>query len=173
MFKLLFVFLGFCQLVYSKYYYWEATWVNGGASPDGFNRPVIGINGQWPPPVLEADLGEKITITLNNKLGNESTSLHFHGIRQFGSNAMDGAMPATQCPIPPGSLFTYSFTVDEPGTYWYHSHSSQYPDGLRAPLIVRDSKAPWKSKVAKEFTVRTSYPHFECAHVNYRLDHSQ
>jgi iron transport multicopper oxidase len=39
---------------------------------------------------------------------------------------------------------TYEFTLDAPGTYWYHSHSKgQYPDGLRAPIIVEDDSLPW------------------------------
>jgi iron transport multicopper oxidase len=175
MHKSLPIFLGLCQVAVSGVYNWEATWVQ--AAPDGFKRPVIGINGKWPPPPIIANVGEQITVTYVNKLGNESSSLHWHGIHQTGTNQMDGAMPATQCPIPPDGRFTYSFKVDQPGTcfrpeiisrsahqiagsYWWHSHSGQYPDGIRAPLIVKDPNAPWKGKVAKEFTVRfSSSPH--------------
>jgi iron transport multicopper oxidase len=40
---------------------------------------------------------------------------------------------------------TYKFTLDAPGTFWYHSHSKgQYPDGLRAPIIVHDDSLPWE-----------------------------
>lgn len=64
---------------------------------------------------------------------------------------MDGAVGATQCPIPPGSFFTYNFTIDQPGTYWYHSHQiAQYPDGLRGPLIVHDPDSPYKGKYDEE-----------------------
>jgi iron transport multicopper oxidase len=42
---------------------------------------------------------------------------------------------------------TYKFTLDAAGTFWYHSHSSgQYPDGLRAPIIVENPTLPWKYK---------------------------
>ena len=35
--------------------------------------------------------------------------------------------------------------VDQPGTYWYHSHNrGQYPDGLRGPIIVHDNDDPHK-----------------------------
>lgn len=35
--------------------------------------------------------------------------------------------------------------VHQAGTYWYHSHNfGQYPDGLRAPLIVHDVDAPFE-----------------------------
>ena len=47
-------------------------------------------------------------------------------------------MPSVQqCPIAPGSSFTYRFKAELYGTTWYHSHySSQYAGGLHGPLIV-------------------------------------
>jgi iron transport multicopper oxidase len=90
-------------------YNWDITWVT--AAPDGFSRPVIGINGQWPCPPIEATVGDTVVVTLTNQLGNESTGLHFHGIDQKGSNIMDGTTAVTQCSIPPGSTFTYTFKV--------------------------------------------------------------
>jgi iron transport multicopper oxidase len=81
------------------------------AAPDGFSRPVIGINGQWPCPTIKADVGDRILIHVENHLGNESTSIHFHGQFQFGSMTMDGASGVSQCPIPPGGIFTYDFIV--------------------------------------------------------------
>lgn len=88
---------------------WDITWVN--ASPDGYERPVIGINGVWPCPILEATVGDTIIAHVNNKLGNETTGLHWHGITQKGSQEMDGPVAGTQCPIPPGSSVTYKFLV--------------------------------------------------------------
>ena len=86
---------------------------------------------------------------------------------------MDGANQVSQCGIPPGSLFTYTFTVSQysrlnrksrivmhyqvkqAGTFWYHSHyHSQYPDGLRAPFIVSDPDYPYKGQLMKNL----SYP---------------
>jgi iron transport multicopper oxidase len=77
--------LSFFRLAFAGYYQWDITWV-AGASPDGFNRPIIGVNKQWPPPVLQAELGERVTVVICNKLGNQSTSLHWHGFRQFESH---------------------------------------------------------------------------------------
>ncbi|CEJ82224.1 Putative Iron transport multicopper oxidase FET3 [[Torrubiella] hemipterigena] len=126
------------------------TWVR--ANPDGmFERPVIGINGKWPIPTINVTLGDRVVINVNNQLGNQSTSLHFHGLFMNGTNQMDGPSGATQCPIPVGSSFTYNFTVEQPGTYWYHSHTNaQYPDGLRAPFIVNDPKSPYNGKYDHE-----------------------
>lgn len=100
-----------CRLfAYAAVYNWDVTWVS--RNPDGLNtRPVIGINGQWPPPALTANVGERVTVHLTNKLGNETTSLHFHGLFQEGTNSMDGPTGATQCPIGPDEKFTYDFTV--------------------------------------------------------------
>ncbi len=90
-------------------YNWALTWVN--RSPDGFSRPVIGINNQWPCPSIEADIGDRIVINVENKLGNETSSIHFHGLFQRGTNGMDGPVGVTQCPIPVGEKFTYDFKV--------------------------------------------------------------
>lgn len=52
---------------------------------------------------------------------------------------MDGPVGVTQCGIPPGSSFTYQFTANPAGSFWYHSHApGQYPDGLRGPMIIHD-----------------------------------
>ena len=91
-------------------YYWDVTWVN--RNPDGlYERPVIGINNQWPVPAITASVGEQITVYLTNQLGNETTSLHFHGLFQKGTNSMDGPTGVTQCPIGPGETFVQVFTV--------------------------------------------------------------
>jgi iron transport multicopper oxidase len=90
-------------------YNWNIEWV--AAAPDGFSRQVIGINGKWPCPPIEATVGDTVVVAVNNKLETQSTGLHFHGINQKGSNIMDGASRVTQCPIPPGSTFTYTFKV--------------------------------------------------------------
>ncbi|KAF2403818.1 conidial pigment biosynthesis oxidase Abr1/brown 1 [Trichodelitschia bisporula] len=133
---------------------WDVTWAV--AAPDGNPRPVIGVNGKWPCPTLEINKGDRLLLTLNNQLRNESTSIHFHGLFLNGSQFMDGASVVTQCPIPPGSSFTYDFTVDQVGTYWWHSHTfGQYPDGFRGPLIVRDPAPPY-GKVDGEFTLTLS-----------------
>lgn len=81
------------------------------SSPDGFARPVIGINSAWPPPPIVASVGDRVVITVRNELEKHSTSLHFHGLFMEGANSMDGPSGVTQCGIPPGSSFTYDFTV--------------------------------------------------------------
>lgn len=110
------------------------------ANPDGFHeRRVIAFNNEWPLPTIKVKKNDRVEILLTNQLENLNTSLHFHGIFQNGTNAMDGPEMVTQCPIPPGFTFLYNFTVTQSGTYWYHSHSgAQYGDGLRGLFVIED-----------------------------------
>lgn len=70
---------------------------------------------------------------------------------------MDGPVDVSQCSIAPGSRFTYNFTITQPGTYWYHSHSrGQYPDGLRGPLIIHDPDSPFAGQYDEERVLTVS-----------------
>ena len=54
---------------------------------------------------------------------------------------MDGIGHVTQCPILPGTNFTYTFMASEEGTHWYHSHmAAQRSDGLYGALIILQDK---------------------------------
>lgn len=88
---------------------WTVEFVD--AAPDNFTRQVIGINKAWPCPTIEGNVGDRVVIKLTNNLGTQSTGLHFHGLNQVGTQFMDGPTGVTQCPIPPGSVFTYDFIV--------------------------------------------------------------
>lgn len=93
-------------------YDFEVSWVS--ANPDGLQeRSVIGINGQWPIPTINVTKGDQVVVNVKNSLGNESTSLHFHGLYQNGTTHMDGPAQVTQCAILPGNSFTYNFTVSK------------------------------------------------------------
>ncbi|KAJ2893586.1 iron transport multicopper oxidase fet3 [Zalerion maritima] len=137
-------------------YDFNVGWIT--ANPDGaFEKSVIGINDQWPIPVIEADVGDQVVINLQNNLGNETTGLHFHGLYMKGYNHMDGPSMVTQCDIPPGSSFKYNFTIQQAGTYWYHSHThGQYPDGLRGPLIIHDPDNPYQDDYDEEIVLSVS-----------------
>ncbi|KAK8066469.1 hypothetical protein PG997_013216 [Apiospora hydei] len=103
------------------------------------------FNGTYPGPVIEACWGDQLVIHVTNKLADNGTTIHWHGIRQLGTNLMDGVNGVTQCPIAPNDTFTYNFTAMQYGHSWYHSHySSQYPDGVAGPLVIHGpSSADW------------------------------
>ncbi|EPS34489.1 hypothetical protein PDE_09453 [Penicillium oxalicum 114-2] len=129
---------------------WNVTWVN--AAPDGFERPVIGINNIYPCPEVNVELGDRVIVDVYNGLGNQSTGVHWHGFHQYHTGVMDGSTSVTQCPIPPGSHMRYTFDANQTGTYWYHSHNmGQYPDGFRGAFIVHDPKPPFQYD--EEFTI--------------------
>ncbi|KAJ5176867.1 Multicopper oxidase abr1 [Penicillium canariense] len=135
------------------YLNWNVTWVN--ASPDGYTRPVIGINGQWPCPQVDVELGDRVIVDVYNGLGNQSTGIHWHGFHQYHTGVMDGSSSVTQCPLAPGQHMQYNFIVNQTGTYWYHSHNmGQYPDGFRGAFIVHDPKPPFHYD--DEFTLTLS-----------------
>ena len=91
-------------------YDFNLTWVT--TNPDGaYDRPTIGINGQWPLPRIVATVGDRMVVNVHNQLENRTSSLHFHGLYMNGSTQMDGPVGVSQCAIPPGSSFTYDFNV--------------------------------------------------------------
>ncbi|KAL8687071.1 MAG: hypothetical protein Q9218_006657, partial [Villophora microphyllina] len=136
-------------------YDFNISWVT--AQPDSFRRPTIGINGQWPIPHITATVGDRVIVNVNNQLGNQTTSLHFHGLYMNGTTHMDGPVGVSQCSIPIGGSFVYDFHVKQPGTYWYHSHDSgQYPDGLRGALVVSDPDSPYKDQYDEELILTLS-----------------
>ncbi|KAH7266043.1 hypothetical protein NW759_008114 [Fusarium solani] len=116
---------------------YDFTVSRGTLAPDGYELPVILVNGQFPGPTIEANWGDTIQVTVNNDIEDEGLALHWHGIQQKKMPWEDGVPGITQCPIPPGKSFTYQFVADLYGTTWYHSHySAQYSAGLFGPLVI-------------------------------------
>ncbi|RDW87987.1 multicopper oxidase-2 [Coleophoma cylindrospora] len=119
----------------TRVYNWTLTEIQ--IAPDGVERTVLAINGMFPGPVVEVNVGDRILVNLTNHMSN-ATTMHWHGLYQNGTNWMDGVNSITQCGIPPNTSFLYNFTIENQyGTFWYHSHTkAQYTDGLVGPLIV-------------------------------------
>lgn len=96
-------------------------------------------NDQYPGPVVRVEEGERVRITVENDLPDE-TSVHWHGMALKNANAMDGVPGVTQPPIAPGDEFVYEFDVAPTGTHWYHSHVGlQLDRGLLGPLVVEEA----------------------------------
>jgi FtsP/CotA-like multicopper oxidase with cupredoxin domain len=94
------------------------------------------FNRQVPGPRIRVTQGDRIRINVTNQLP-ESTTVHWHGL--VLPNEMDGPAEVTQDPIAPGESFTYEFTTQQHGTYFYHTHD--HPDrqqalGLYGALII-------------------------------------
>ncbi|KAJ3715578.1 multicopper oxidase-domain-containing protein [Lentinula guzmanii] len=112
-------------------------------SPNGVQKTVFTINGLYPGPTIEARSGDLlVTSSRFVSLNGPSQCLCPVARPQLpnqGHNSQDGASGVTQCPIQPGSNFTYHIHLssDQYGTFWYHSHqSTQLADGLFGALII-------------------------------------
>ena len=61
-----------------------------------------------------------------------------HGIFQLLSGWADGPGYVTQCPIQPGSSYTYRFNITgQEGTLWWHAHSSWLRATVYGALLIR------------------------------------
>ncbi|KAI0078085.1 laccase A [Panus rudis PR-1116 ss-1] len=122
--------------------------VNDNIAPDGFTRAAVLAGGTFPGPLITGNKGDNFRINVIDDLTEESmlksTSIHWHGFFQKGTNWADGPAFVNQCPITTGHSFLYNFNVpDQAGTFWYHSHlSTQYCDGLRGAFVVYDPNDP-------------------------------
>jgi len=117
---------------------------------DGETTTGIGMNGSIPGPTLRWREGEEVTVHVTNNL-DEDSSIHWHGI--LLPSDMDGVPGFSFDGIQPGETFTYSFTVRQHGTYWYHSHSGfQEQEGVFGALVV-DPAAPDPVAYDREYVI--------------------
>ncbi|CAG9803373.1 unnamed protein product [Chironomus riparius] len=109
---------------------------------DGFQRGFLSINFQLPSPSIHVCKHDIIIVDVFNEAEGIATSIHWHGMKQMGTQFSDGVPYLTQCPIPYFSNYRYIFYADDVGTHFYHSHSgNQKADGLSGALIVREAEA--------------------------------
>ena len=104
------------------------------ATIGGRTAHAIGINGVTPGPLIRLREGQRVRLTVDNRL-DEDTSIHWHGL--LVPFHMDG-VPGVSFPgIGAGKRFTYEFPIVQSGTYWYHSHSGlQEQSGHYGPLVI-------------------------------------
>lgn len=100
----------------------------------GRKRIATVVNGQLPAPLLRWRQGDTVTLRVRNRLRVPS-SIHWHGIVLPAD--MDGVPGLSFDGIQPGGEYVYRFTVNQSGTYWYHSHSRfQEQTGLYGPIVI-------------------------------------
>jgi FtsP/CotA-like multicopper oxidase with cupredoxin domain len=109
-----------------------------------------GYNGSAPGPTIQAKQGDRVRIIVDNHLP-EATSMHWHGFDiPFD---MDGSPGLSQDAIPPGGRYSYEFTLQQEGTYFYHSHMAmQEMLGMIGSFIMHP-KEPYDPPVDKDFAI--------------------
>lgn len=107
----------------------------------GHTTQVWAYNGQLPGPLIELHAGDKVEITLENRL-EQPTTIHWHGLPVPPDQ--DGNPSAA---VAPGKSRVYRFTLPDTveGLYWYHPHphglsAEQVYRGLAGPIMVRPKK---------------------------------
>jgi hypothetical protein len=111
------------------------------------------FNRQVPGPRIQVTEGDRLRLEVRNDLP-ETTSVHWHGL--ILPNEMDGASEITQPPIQPGETYTYEFTAEQPGTFFYHTHDEpdrQQALGLYGALLI-EPKDGRKYDVDKELVIQ-------------------
>ena len=112
--------------------------------PGCYPKTSVLING-LSLPTIEVQSGSKVYINVINRIPSSypsvvaGISIHWHGFTQYGANSWyDGVIYNGQCPIQPGTNFTYVLDITQPpGTYFWHDHSfAAKADGLQGALIV-------------------------------------
>jgi CopA family copper-resistance protein len=120
----------------------------------GAPRHALTVNGTVPAPLLRWREGDTVTLRVSNRLRDEHTSIHWHGI-VLPAN-MDGVPGLSFRGIGPGETYQYHFKVRQAGTYWYHSHSGfQEQKGLYGPLVI-EPREPEPFSYDRDYVVMLS-----------------
>lgn len=115
---------------------------------------AFAYNGQIPGPRLRVTEGDRVRIIVHSALP-ETTTVHWHGL--ILPNNMDGPVFITQDPIRSGDSYTYEFTAEQAGTFFYHSHD--HPDrqqglGLYGALIIDPKDNSSDPKADLEYVIQ-------------------
>ncbi len=147
----------------AKVFNLEASLIKWNIRP-GTQVAAYAFNRQVPGPRITITEGDKVRINVKNSLP-EATTAHWHGL--IVPNEMDGPANITQKPIEPGSTYTYEFTAQQSGTFFYHSHKDadrQEALGMYGALIIEPKAKPatpaYDQDVViqlQEWTVRGGY----------------
>jgi FtsP/CotA-like multicopper oxidase with cupredoxin domain len=107
-----------------------------------------GYNGSVPGPMIEVNEGDRVRIVFSNKLP-EPTTVHWHGLEI--PIEMDGTPYISQPMVEPGGVFIYEFTVNQNGTFFYHSHGAMQEMMGMIGLFVIHPKIPHTPRVDKDY----------------------
>ncbi|XP_068643591.1 laccase-15-like isoform X2 [Aristolochia californica] len=100
------------------------------------NKTILTVNGLYPGPTLFVHRGETAIVKVYNRAPYNIT-IHWHGVKQPRNPWSDGPEYITQCPIQPGSSFTYRIVFStEEGTLWWHAHSDWARATVHGAIVI-------------------------------------
>ena len=120
---------------------------------DGVEVDAYAFNRLVPGPRLQLVEGDRVRINFRNALP-ESTTVHWHGL--IVPNEMDGPAEITQKPVPPGGSYRYEYTVQQSGTFFYHTHDHadrQQAFGLYGALLI-EPRGSTEPRADLEYTIQ-------------------
>jgi len=107
-----------------------------------FTFPGTLYNGSYLPPLLRARTGDLLRITFKNRLTDDPSNLHFHGMSVSPKGNSDNVF----IHVHPGQDFNYEVKIPAhgcqgPGLFWYHPHAhgfvaKQMLGGMSGGLVI-------------------------------------
>ncbi|XP_030952101.1 laccase-15-like [Quercus lobata] len=99
-------------------------------------KSMLVVNESFPGPVIRVHKGDTVLVNVHNQ-GYYGVTIHWHGVKQPRNPWSDGPEYITQCPIEPGSNFTYEVNFsNEEGTLWWHAHSDWTRSGVHGAIVI-------------------------------------
>ena len=109
-----------------------------------------GFNGSVPGPTIEVNQGDRVRVVFDNHLP-EMTAVHWHGFEV--PMEMDGSVGLGQDPVPPGGRYVYEFTLNQAGTFFYHSHFAMQEMMGMLGMFIMHPKEPHAPAVHRDFGI--------------------
>ncbi|KAL4334843.1 hypothetical protein GQ457_07G022070 [Hibiscus cannabinus] len=101
---------------------------------------LLVVNDSYPGPEIRVHRGDTVFVNVHNQ-GNYGFTIHWHGVKQPRNPWSDGPEYITQCPIQPGTNFTYQVILsDEIGTLWWHAHSDWTRGSIQGAFVILPAK---------------------------------
>ncbi|KAL6179984.1 hypothetical protein ACLB2K_046654 [Fragaria x ananassa] len=99
-------------------------------------KSMLVVNDRFPGPEIRVHRGDKIYVNVQNE-GSYGLTIHWHGVMQPRNPWSDGPEYITQCPIQPGTNFTYEVILSkEEGTVWWHAHSDWTRASVHGAIVI-------------------------------------
>ncbi|XP_062023326.1 putative laccase-9 [Rosa rugosa] len=132
----LFVFVQFNSPVQGEVHFYDFVVRERNFTKLCVTKSILVVNDSFPGPEIRVHKGDTVFVNVHNQ-GYYGFTIHWHGIKQPRNPWSDGPEYITQCPIPPGTNFTYEIHLsDEEGTLWWHAHSDWTRATVHGAIVI-------------------------------------